>query len=270
MLRIFPAFYSYLAVASILTLMKVLPLRPSWLITAATFTWNYGQYWIRDNSQYQRYLSHFWTLSLEEQFYLVWPVTFVLLKQKRAAFLSALILLLLPFVRIASYYLDPGSRGQIQMMLHTGGDILMFGCLLAILHGSRSFERVWDRINHWSVPATCATLIFVAWPFVLKMDRHLWLPLGNTLTGIAVAIMVYWVIRNPASLAARILESKPLVWIGTLSYSLYVWQEFFLCERNSTWSGEFPANLICSVAAAVASYYLIEKPFLRLRSRYRY
>jgi peptidoglycan/LPS O-acetylase OafA/YrhL len=57
------------------------------------------------------------------------------------------------------------------------------------------------------------------------------------------------------------------VFVGTLSYSLYLWQQLFLNRESSAWINTFPQNLILAIAAALASYFLLEKPFLRLRHR---
>jgi peptidoglycan/LPS O-acetylase OafA/YrhL len=65
------------------------------------------------------------------------------------------------------------------------------------------------------------------------------------------------------------LNWAPLTFIGVLSYSLYLWQQLFLNGASSAWINAFPQNLILAFCAAVASHYLIEKPFLSLRDRYR-
>jgi peptidoglycan/LPS O-acetylase OafA/YrhL len=54
-------------------------------------------------------------------------------------------------------------------------------------------------------------------------------------------------------------------WLGTLSYSLYLWQEPFLYYKGTSWITAFPQNVVLAVAAAVMSYYVIERPFLRLK-----
>ncbi|MBA4031900.1 MAG: hypothetical protein C0478_13560, partial [Planctomyces sp.] len=64
----------------------------------------------------------------------------------------------------------------------------------------------------------------------------------------------------------RVLESRPLVMIGVLSYSLYLWHRLFLrpqTEADWLW---FPWNLACLFAAAIACHLLVEKPFLKLKT----
>jgi len=60
-----------------------------------------------------------------------------------------------------------------------------------------------------------------------------------------------------------------MVFMGTLSYSLYVWQQLFLNRSSAAWMNAFPQNIVFAVGASMASYYLLEKPFLGLRHRLR-
>jgi peptidoglycan/LPS O-acetylase OafA/YrhL len=60
---------------------------------------------------------------------------------------------------------------------------------------------------------------------------------------------------------------RPVAFVGVLSYSLYLWQQLFLNRNSSAWSNTFPQNLCFAVAAALGSYFLLEKPLLKLRHR---
>ena len=69
---------------------------------------------------------------------------------------------------------------------------------------------------------------------------------------------------------ARILEWKPLRWIGVLSYSLYVWQQLFLMWRpvpQLAWMTHLPVNIVFVFAFGCASYWLVERPALRWARR---
>jgi peptidoglycan/LPS O-acetylase OafA/YrhL len=67
----------------------------------------------------------------------------------------------------------------------------------------------------------------------------------------------------------RFLNWRPIAFAGLLSYSLYLWQQLFLNRNSGAWVNAFPQNLCFAIAAALGSYYLFEKPFLRLRRRLR-
>ena len=73
----------------------------------------------------------------------------------------------------------------------------------------------------------------------------------------------------PSDAAGQLLNCKAMVFLGGLSYSLYLWQQPFLNRYvAATWT-VFPTNLLCAVGLACVSYLLVERPFLRLRKRFQ-
>ena len=88
---------------------------------------------------------------------------------------------------------------------------------------------------------------------------------GTSLLNVALALIIDRSVRLPGGTVGSFLNWKPMVFIGTLSYSLYLWQEPFLNRMGDHFFNWFPINLVLMFAAALASYYLIEKPFLSLR-----
>jgi peptidoglycan/LPS O-acetylase OafA/YrhL len=65
------------------------------------------------------------------------------------------------------------------------------------------------------------------------------------------------------------LNWHPVAFIGVLSYSLYIWQQFFLNRNSSSWINAFPENIVLAAGAALASYYVIEMPMMRFRRQLR-
>jgi peptidoglycan/LPS O-acetylase OafA/YrhL len=147
-------------------------------------------------------------------------------------------------------------------------DALATGAVLAI---------VLPRLRAW--PAftrlLASPLLLLLFPvvFVANLQREhphfFWLaciPLMN----ISVALIVARYVERPDLGFGRLLNTRAAVAIGTLSYSLYLWQELFLVQWRppvSVWQ-EFPLNVIGAVACAVASYKLVEQPFLKLKARF--
>jgi peptidoglycan/LPS O-acetylase OafA/YrhL len=88
---------------------------------------------------------------------------------------------------------------------------------------------------------------------------------GLFVVNIGVAACLDWCVTLPAGRIGRFLNTAPLVFVGSMSYSLYLWQQLFLNRSSSNTMSAFPFNLALAVAAALASFYLVERPSLRLR-----
>src|SRR5580700_5987398 len=126
--RIFPGFYAYWLVAFVLALLGYIHLSRSDLISAAIYIWNYVP---RNVDTW--FLGHTWSLSVEEQFYLLWPFILKLSGPKRGTWAALAVVFTAPFIRLGSYFLLPSARPRIGMMLHTRADSLMIGALLALI-----------------------------------------------------------------------------------------------------------------------------------------
>jgi peptidoglycan/LPS O-acetylase OafA/YrhL len=253
-LRIFPAFYAYLAVVGLLTLAGIVDLLPGDLEAAVTYTMNYQ----RPRSWY---VGHLWSLAVEEQFYLVWPAIMLLLRQ-RAVHVASIAVVVAPVVRVGVFVLWPSHRGGIGETFPTIFDALAAGCLLAMLRKQLQSSRTYMAIT--STPGAALAAGLVVW--AVNVDRvSVDLLIGQSLQNAAIAVIIDWAIERRSVLAAAVLDFAPLGWVGRLSYSLYLWQQLFLNRHSHHWVHAFPLHLVGAFAAAAVSYYLIEQPFLRLR-----
>ena len=86
-----------------------------------------------------------------------------------------------------------------------------------------------------------------------------------------VPVLIVGTVLRPRSVLGRVLENPVMRWIGRLSYSLYLWEFFFVYYPGvpttlGVWQ-KFPVNLIAAVACAAASYYLVERPLIRVGHR---
>jgi peptidoglycan/LPS O-acetylase OafA/YrhL len=257
-LRIFPAFYTYIAVIALASVIGLVVLRPYDILAAVTYTTNYH----RDRSWY---LGHAWSLSVEEQFYLLWPF-FIKRFGIRSALLAAFATVLLaPLVRVGTSVFFPEARLGIGETFFTVADAMATGCLLA---GFRERLLAMPRYVSalaspwfWLVPLTVVAAHMI--PFSLPS----WL-LGETIENVGIALSIHALIDVRQSAAVRFLNLGPVAFVGTLSYSLYLWQQPFLRARPDLIITQFPLNLLAVAVFALLSYYLVERPLLALRQRW--
>jgi len=189
---------------------------------------------------------HFWSLSIEEQFYLFWPATLLFLKPRRAMSVAVLMAFGLAAFRLASY--------RSMTMNHATqfhGDALLVGCAAAILK-----PQIVRRLRQWMIAPMCAVLVFCA------ATPHSIPPLYETAV---VAILLIATSSFPTSWTSAVLSFRPLAYVGEVSYSLYLWNTLFLYRLDHHHGvGDILLSLAAIPAAALASYYLIEKPGRRL------
>jgi peptidoglycan/LPS O-acetylase OafA/YrhL len=196
-------------------------------------------------------VGHLWSLGVEEQFYFLWPS--VLKKWYRQSIAILLgVIVLAPIFSAACYHfkVPGGGYGTFPAV----ADNLAIGCLLAIF-GSR-LPKIRSRtafamllavllIPSYAAisPSRTLFMLFVLWPIL-----HC-----------SIAGLVLHVIQSPY----RVLNLAPVMWLGRISYSLYLWQQPFFSNP----SRQPVHNLLLGVGLACLSYYFVETPVLRLRDR---
>lgn len=259
-LRIFPASYAYISCMWLLSLTGGLHLEPRDLWHAVTYSVNYqaGASWL---------FAHLWSLSVEEQFYLLWPFAFVALGGRRATWgAAASVILLAPVARAASWYFLRGTPYRDLEMFPMVADSLAMGCLLARL-------RYWLEARAWYMQLFRPVYSFGLLALVILMNREMGYTIvqvfGTSVMNVSLAILIHRSVYRSEDCLGRFLNWKSIEFVGVLSYSLYLWQQPFLNRDSTAWMNTFPQNLLFAVAAALASYLLLEKPLLRLRHRLR-
>jgi peptidoglycan/LPS O-acetylase OafA/YrhL len=258
--RIWPVAYTYILVIALLSALGLAQIPKHNLIYALTFTMNHNQNgaWVT---------GHLWSLAVEEQFYLVWPLVFLFTGYRGRIIACMSIVIAAPLLRIGTFLYAPDIFQAMESSLLYLGDAIAIGCLLALLAGtllkSERAKRFFESPLFFLVPlmavAMYATLQSSLWP-----KFHL--AIGNTISLLCIAAVI-WRVIYWQDWATRILNSRVFVFVGILSYSLYVWQQIFLDEAGRFWINRFPQNLVLAFFAAVFSYYVVETPFLRLRER---
>jgi peptidoglycan/LPS O-acetylase OafA/YrhL len=158
----------------------------------------------------------------------------------------------------------PQYQGLITKAFPTVCDAIATGCLLACF-------RDWL----WTLPRYRAVLNsawFCLVPVTVMISNALGsharpdMLIGQTVRNVGIALSIDWCLRNSKSLVGKWLNIPVIAWLGTISYSLYLWQQLFLNRGSTAWYCLFPQNLLFAFLLAVVSFYLIERPFLKLRA----
>jgi peptidoglycan/LPS O-acetylase OafA/YrhL len=265
--RILPAAIFYLLVVAILASFHVIPLLPVDWFGALFFFRNYAMLF-----EYPRhtplaphwYTGHFWSLSMEEHFYLVLPGILAGFRRMRfwvLAGLTVAITLWRSFLAHIAY-----GDYQFNFRTDTHVDALLIPAMIALaLYPLMRNQSARRYIPAWSFP------IFIAMEILLLTNK---VPSSFTLQALVLPLLILSTVLHPGTMQARILESKPIRWIGWISYSLYLWQQLFFgvnfvgSPPGISVLREPPVNLVALLACATFSYYLVEKPCIRLGHRF--
>lgn len=271
--RILPPFLLCLGTFGVLGMAHVIQIGWTPWVTSLCFVQNYYLALIRSVSA-SWYTDHFWSLSIEEHFYLLLPAVLVLSRRKRVALLAGLtaVSLICPVFVFshASWWRSMGSGYagyRTEMRIHA----LLFPALLAVLLQNPRFRSLCERM-----------LIYSPFPVLVVM-----LILFQVLPAIGLGSLVLLIVPcgfpflilgttlHPANLFSRALEWAPLRFLGRISYSVYLWQQLFFTGEHRAlpavgWLGymqDRPWSLIPVLAIATTSYFVLEKPCMRLGRR---
>lgn len=219
-------------------------------------------------------LAHFWSLAIEEQFYLIWPVVlFISLKAgvKKGALRNAtLVLAVFSALEMALMFSPAADPSRMYYGTDTRAFSLLIGAWLAFVWPShmlgakgtmRLTKRVRTILDSVGGVALIGLLAMVGYtngftPFLYQGG----LVLCSILTAIVIAVMVH-----PASILGRIAGAKPLVWIGKRSYGIYLWHYPLLLLMNPNSVSETPwwlyiIQLVMIFICAEFSYRFVENP----------
>ena len=258
-LRIFPPYYFFVLIIIIVQVVGWIKLAPDDVLHALTYTVNY-------HTVNSWYIGHAWSLSVEEQFYLLWPAVLLFVGKSRGIWIAFSVIALCPLIRLSIWYLFPSLlRYEIIYRSETVADSIAVGCVLAgaqeWLKRQRPYHKILDSRLFILVPIVIYYISLL--PISSRLNLLLWITVQN----VGIAACIAWSVKNCSGKVGGVLNSKPMVFLGVMSYSIYLWQQPFLNPKSSAIICRFPLNLILLGAASLASYYFIERPSLRIRQR---
>lgn len=257
--RILPLYWTYLLVMVLTGLISGLAVSGRELGACLFFFRNYFSCTDGDGI----YTSHFWSLSVEEHFYLLWPVFLVLLRPRLAFWITPVLALMIHAWRAVDQRVHAFDlifhHPHVLMYWRTDVrlDALLWGCFAALLCHRRPLPEMPGWLSWVLLSAVVGAVAFSA-------------PALPLMLAMLFPALIISTVYGRAGTLYRFLELPALRWVGRLSYSLYIWQTLFLQSPrvpDPQWLAilkHFPANLFLIVVCSVLTHYLVERPMIQL------
>jgi peptidoglycan/LPS O-acetylase OafA/YrhL len=274
-LRILPVYYTFLAVLLCLQWLTPFAQNPGNWIANLTFTTNFFE------SSWPS--GHLWSLAVEEQFYLVWPVFFVFaglaLRPRRALVFLMVPLAVAPVWRLIGYKgLYPPALAPLFTLssFFNHFDGLAAGCICAFLlrfWKSQVEQQLAGRRIFWG----CVGLGWLVLSRLLSgspLPGRIVVAIAGSMECLGFGVLLMQSILLPRAWVYAGFNLKWVRQLGVLSYSIYIWQQIF-CTDPATFGFQparwlsFPGWMVAALVTACGSYYLLEMPFIRLRKRFK-
>ncbi|MFC5696510.1 acyltransferase family protein [Pseudomonas sp. GCM10022186] len=253
-IRIFPLYYLSIFFLYVMHSIGATEIKDCTFLYALTYTVNLEH----RNCSYAS-TSHFWSLSVEEHFYLLWPILFFIGPRIAFAIAVAVATACLYFgtqilPSSENYYPD---RWTFPAMLP-----ILIGCITAFIANSKFISTLLkDKTN--SNLLLISIITGLCTPAFLGSEAA-WL--------ISAASLILYIYHRQDSMLTKALEFRPLAYIGLISYGLYVWQGIFTGNGPYRIGTSFPPELYTGVVltfiAAPLSYIFFEKPILSLKNKF--
>lgn len=267
-IRILPAFYFSILVTIVGKTLLHKPVDP-WAVVASVG--NFVNYYNASNDHWNTGFEHYWTLSLEEQFYFIWPLFFVFFMRRGRTSFSRFLLATVVVSCVWRYvliYVLHATPAYLYNALDTRLDSLAIGCLLGLWVTDRRVEHTLQFVARRGYEPILTFAAVAVLNLLGDQVRNTW---GFTVQALLVALFVMQVMLLHRHWLWSWLNHRWVVYLGTLSYSIYLLHGWGIAFGKKAKFLPEPLQYLACVAASVAiaalSYHFIEKPALAFRSR---
>jgi peptidoglycan/LPS O-acetylase OafA/YrhL len=265
-LRIFPVAYLYIIVIIILNYFFTLHISYISILGAALYVMNFSSIFRR---YYSSYLTgHFWSLSVEEQFYIFVP--FILKKSfKMYLILLLFIAFAMPFIVCLQFLFTGLNNIILYSFTHylVKFQAIAIGCLFSVV--TFKYPEIIEGLCKNKLVFNIAAILVL---FLIQYNDNF--NFRNIVTGFISSLLTgYIIVTNLAEskdFIFKFLNLKIMKTVGVLSYSLYIWQEIFTSKDPGLpgFMVNFPWNLICMIIVTYLSYHYYERFFLKLKTKF--
>jgi len=262
-LRIMPAYLTYIGFVALLTCVGVVFIPLPYWIAALTYTMSFMQ------ELYKGWLlGHTWSLSVEEHFYLIWPAMFIGLRPRRAMQCVMFYVLCTPVLRYIIVKFFPAII-SVKFNSLTEMSSIAAGCCLAFVVKGYGFPFLRSVFSRYSLAVILGSTLLMVLSQIGHFSTRYGILFGDPVDSVCTAFLIGGVVYSKDNIFIRSLNAKPVVAVGILSYSLYLWQQPFsgnsVLAKDTSWL----VSLILIFSTASLSYLFVETPFLRWKDRRR-
>ena len=260
-LRLLPPLFIFFSGITVLMLIDSINLDKQALVYSFFYLYNFVH-----NNHYLPELAHTWSLAVEEQYYLIWPMLVLFFSRFK---ITVIIILILILSCIASYVLPTFKFTEgyyTERWIIPSVAPILIGSYFAYLTIYSSKRVVYFFQNFGKALLFVAIFLFV-YPLYAPIK---WMEIRYVFQAIGIGLLLLWILQNQKSKITQILSFKPVSYIGRISYGIYIYQGLFLRTGpgGELWIQQSPQNIILVLMVAIISFELIERPILKLKKKF--